>query len=78
MNESALRTVVASLETLRSSSHWWLNAFTALVVIGVALEVVFVVLEYFRPNWAVLRGRSTGRTERSPRWKILGRRSLYR
>jgi hypothetical protein len=46
MDESALRILIANLDVSRSSFHWWLEFFTALVVAGVVLEVVFVVWEY--------------------------------
>jgi hypothetical protein len=46
MDESALRTLIANLERCRSPLHGWLEAFTWLVVIGVAIEVVFVIWEY--------------------------------
>jgi len=46
MDESALRALIATLDARRSSFHWWLDLFTAFVVAGVALEVIFVVWEY--------------------------------
>jgi len=45
-DESALRSSVASLNGCNSSLHWWLGFWTFLVVIGVVLEVVFVIWEY--------------------------------
>jgi hypothetical protein len=45
-DESALRIALASLDECNSSLHWWLGFWTVLVVIGVALELVFVVWEY--------------------------------
>ena len=44
--ESALRSALASLEDSSSLLHSWLEFWTFLVVLGVALEVVFVVWEY--------------------------------
>jgi hypothetical protein len=44
--ESALRSSLASLEDCSSSSHWWLELWTFLVALGVALEVVFILWEY--------------------------------
>jgi hypothetical protein len=46
MDESALKTLLDNLEISRSSLHGWLHFWTFLVVVGVALEVVFVVWEY--------------------------------
>lgn len=46
MDESAVKVLLASLEASRSTLHWWLELWTLLVVVGVALEVVFVVWEY--------------------------------
>lgn len=46
MDESALKILLDNLEMSRSSLHGWLHFWTFLVVVGVALEVVFVVWEY--------------------------------
>src|SRR5712675_1505434 len=46
MDESALRTLIANLDASGSLFHWWLNVSTFLVVVGVVLELVFVVVEY--------------------------------
>jgi hypothetical protein len=46
MEESALRSALASLDDCNSSLHWWLGFWTVWVVVGVALELVFVVWEY--------------------------------
>ncbi len=46
MDESALRSALASLYDCSSSQHWWLRFWTLWVVFGVALEIVFVVWEY--------------------------------
>jgi hypothetical protein len=46
-DESALRSSLASLDTCNSSLHWWFGFWTFLVAFGVALEVVFVVWEYW-------------------------------
>jgi hypothetical protein len=56
MNESALRILVADLEASRSSFHWWLELFTALVAIGVVLEVVFVIWEFWEDLHDFRRG----------------------
>jgi hypothetical protein len=45
-DESALRSSLASLEDCGSSLHASFRHWTALVVIGVALELVFVIWEY--------------------------------
>jgi hypothetical protein len=45
-DESALRSALATLDEFSSSLHRWLVAWTSLVALGVALEVVFVVWEY--------------------------------
>src|SRR5579864_7161922 len=47
MDESALRILLANLEGSQSSLHGWLEFWTVLVVIGVVLEVVFVIWDYF-------------------------------
>ena len=46
MDESALKILLDNLEMSRSSLHGWLHFWTFLVVVGVALEVVFVIWEY--------------------------------
>lgn len=46
MDESALRSALASVNDCGSSLHWELRAWTFLVALGVALEIVFVVWEY--------------------------------
>src|SRR5579864_3954006 len=46
MDESALRMAIANLEASRSSFHFRLELFTALVVAGVVFEVIFVVWEF--------------------------------
>lgn len=46
MDESALRRALDSLDDCTSSLHGWLRFWTLLVVVGVALEIVFVVWEY--------------------------------
>ena len=46
MDESALKALISSLEASRGSLDFWLNASSLLVVIGVILEIVFVVREY--------------------------------
>jgi len=46
MDESALKTLLDNLEMSRASLHGWLDIWTFLVVVGVALEVVFVIWEY--------------------------------
>lgn len=56
LDESALRTALASLEDCSSSLHWWLGFWTLLVVVGVALEMVFVVWEYIEDLREFRRG----------------------
>lgn len=46
MDESAIKILLDSLESSRSSFEAWLFWATLLVVVGVVLEVVFVVWEY--------------------------------
>src|ERR1700676_3772498 len=46
MDEAALRAMIKSLESSRDSFDFWLNIFSALVAIGVVLEIVFVIREY--------------------------------
>lgn len=46
MDESALKTLLDTLEMSRSSLHGWLDFWTFLVVVGVVLEVFFVVKEH--------------------------------
>jgi hypothetical protein len=46
MSESALRAALDLLEASQSSLHGWLNFWTLLVVLGVALEIAFAVREY--------------------------------
>ena len=56
MDESALKTLLDNLEISRASLHGWLHFWTFLVVVGVALEVVFVVWEYVRELHDFRRG----------------------
>ena len=46
MDEATLRDLIKSLEASRSSLEWWLDFWTALVVIGVALEFIVIIKEY--------------------------------
>ena len=46
MDESTLRALIANLEASGSSAHWWLEFCTALVVLGVVFEVIFIIWEY--------------------------------
>jgi len=46
MDESALKILLDNLEVCRSSLDSWLFFWTSLVVVGVALEIAFVILEY--------------------------------
>jgi len=56
MGESALKTLLDSLEISRSSLDHWLNFWTFLVVVGVVLEVAFVVWEYLEALGEFKRG----------------------
>jgi len=56
MDDSALQTLLNNLDTSRSSLHGWLHFWTFLVVLGVALEVVFVVKEYIDQSHDFRRG----------------------
>ncbi|MFZ0479690.1 MAG: hypothetical protein WAL71_11105 [Terriglobales bacterium] len=56
MDESALKTLLDNLDASRSSLHAWLHFWTFLVVLGVALEVVFVVKEYIDQSHDFRRG----------------------
>lgn len=56
MDESALRILLAKLEGSQSSFHWWLEFWTAMVALGVILEVVFVVWEYIEDLHDFRRG----------------------
>ena len=46
MNGTGFKVLLSSLEASRSSLHNWLQFWTLLVVIGVVLDVLFVVWEY--------------------------------
>jgi hypothetical protein len=46
MDDSALKTILDNLDSYRSSLDGWLSFWTLLAVIGVVLEVVFVICEY--------------------------------
>jgi len=46
MDESALKTLVAHLESLRTPLDHWLSIWTWLVVAGIAFELVTVIREY--------------------------------
>jgi len=56
MDESALKILLDNLEMSRSSLHGWLLFWTFLVVLGVALELVFVVKEYIDQSHDFRRG----------------------
>ena len=46
MDESALKSLIHTLEASKGSFDVWLNAFSAMVALGVVVEIVFVVREY--------------------------------
>jgi hypothetical protein len=46
MNASALTSALDNLEKSWASLDWWLNFWTVLVVVGVALELVVLITEY--------------------------------
>ena len=48
MDEATLRDVIRGLEASRSSLELWLDFWTALVVVGVALEFIVIFKEYLR------------------------------
>ncbi|MGB9336316.1 MAG: hypothetical protein WCB14_15005 [Candidatus Acidiferrales bacterium] len=56
MDESALRSALASLEACSSSLHFWLEVGTFAVALGVALDTVFVVWEYLEDLHDYRRG----------------------
>jgi hypothetical protein len=56
MDESALKTLLDNLDMSRSSLDHWLNFWTFLVVVGVVLEVAFVVWEYVKELCGFKRG----------------------
>lgn len=56
MDDSALKRLLDNLDMSRSSLHGWLHFWTFLVVLGVALEVVFVVKEYIDQSHDFRRG----------------------
>lgn len=55
-DESALRRALASFDDFGSTLHWWLGFWTFLVALGVVLEVVFVVWEYWEEMHDFRRG----------------------
>jgi hypothetical protein len=69
MDESALRRAIANFEASRSSFHWWLEFFTALVVAGVVFEIVFVVWEYRADLHDFRRGTHT--PEKPNVWRLV-------
>jgi hypothetical protein len=56
MDESALRRALASLDDCGASLHSFLEVATVLVVVGVALEMVFVIWEYLEDLHDFKRG----------------------
>lgn len=58
MDELALRTLLNSLETSRSSLHELLHFFTGLVVVGLGFDL-FVIIKEFRDNWKEFRHGQT-------------------
>lgn len=46
MDESALVSTLTTLEKSWSGLDWWLNFWTAVVVIGVAVELIVLIAEY--------------------------------
>jgi hypothetical protein len=46
MDEASLKILISNLESSRASLDSWLFVFTLLVVVGVALEVAFVIWEH--------------------------------
>jgi hypothetical protein len=47
MDESALKALIDSLQGSRASLDFWLNLCSALVAVGVVLEVAFILREYY-------------------------------
>lgn len=56
MDESALKILLDNLDRSQSSLHHWLHFWTFLVVVGVVMEVVFVVWEYAEDLYEFRRG----------------------
>jgi hypothetical protein len=54
MDESALRTLLNSLEACRSSLHRLLHVFTWFVVVGLGFDL-FVIIKEFRDDWKEFR-----------------------
>src|SRR5437016_5084535 len=72
MDESALRTLLKSLEASWSSLDSWLNFWSALVVIGVALEIFVIIKEHREDLHEFRRGILRPPTKPSTSLLVLG------
>jgi hypothetical protein len=71
MDESALKASISSLEASRGSLDFWLNASSLVVVIGVVLEIVFVIREYKEDSQDWRRGFVHPPERPSRRWLVM-------
>lgn len=60
MNDSQLKDLITSLEATRASQDCWLLFWTSLVVLGVILEVGFVVHEFWHERTHWRQGAASG------------------
>jgi hypothetical protein len=60
MDESALRTLIASLYAQIEPLHFWLHVWTVVVIVGCAGELLFVIYEYRDDRGIWYKARSRG------------------
>jgi hypothetical protein len=70
MDASALARELDNLEKSWSGLDWWLNVWTFVVVIGVAVELIVLIVEYVH-DWRDFK-RATIRSPEKPSWLVYG------
>jgi len=73
MDESALRTLIATLDKQSVPLHWWLHFWTWMVIIGCAGEMYFVLHAYLDERKLWFNARTTGfvAPPEKPSWMVL-------
>lgn len=60
MDESALRSLIASLDKQGGGLHWWLHFWTWMVIIGCAGELIFVIHDHLDDRRLWYKARTNG------------------
>jgi hypothetical protein len=71
MDETALKSLIVSLQTHRDALDFWLNIFSGMVAVGVIAEIAFVIREHAESMGAWRRGIIRPPDRPSPLWFLL-------